>query len=497
MEQYILVIDIGSTNVKASLIDKSSQIFCSSSSEFPVLYPEEGMVEESATVVWGTTVEMIRKVMTKSGISEDQIHSIGITNQRETFLIWDKETGMPVYNAVGWQDKRGMPHSLKLQEEGYGESVYKKTGLPIGGFMATGTKAAWVLDHVPGIRGDAEQGKLLFGTFDTWIIWNLTKGKCHVTDVSNASRTLYLNINTLKWDRELLGLFGIPEIMMPEVRDSGGLLGYASGIFHKEIPIMSAIGDAHAATLGQRCVDMGMVKATYGTTCVMMANMGDKPAFFPGLNTTVGWKLGKQVVYLYEAGFYSAGLSLKWLRDVMQVASDYQTMNRIAEATQRTPGLYMCPTFLGLATPSFCESAKGLMCGLTVTSGPNDIIKATMDSIAYSTEDCILCLEQGLGAMPICLAVDGGVTNSDYIMQLTADMTRIHVVRKANVEATTLGAAYAAGLAGGYWVDMTDIESRLGDEQTVFIPSMDLAEAKTLYGGWKKVVDTVLNLAEE
>lgn len=496
MEKYILVLDIGSTNVKASLIDKASNVFSSASSEFPIQYPEEGLVEESATVIWGTTVEMIRKVMTKSGIAEEQIASIGITNQREAFVVWDKKTGLPVYNAIGWQDKRGVPKSNELLAAGEFGRIYQQTGQFLNNFMPTAGKLTWVLDNVAGVRERAEKGELLFGNFDAWIIWNLTDGKSHCTDVSNASRTMYFDINTLQWDDQLLALFGVPKEMLPTVKPSGGLLGEATGLFHRPIPIMSAIGDAHAATFGQRCFTPGMMKATYGSTCVMMVNIGDKPILFPGLGLTIGWQIAGKVTYLFEGGFYIAGLAMKWLRDVMQLAGDFVTMDNIAQNTQRTDGLYVCPAFMGTATPTFNGAAKGIVSGLGITNGPNDIIKATLDSLAYTTKDCVETFKAGLPTELRSVAVDGGVTNSDYIMQLVADMTRLEVVRAKNVEATTLGAAYIAGLACGFWANIEDIEANLPDNRTVFTPKMNQEESDALYSGWQKTVGAALKLTE-
>lgn len=496
MGSYILVLDAGSTNVKASLIDKHSRVFSSASAEFPVLYPDEGLVEESATVIWGTVVEMIRKVLTKSGVEESEICAIGVTNQRETFVVWDRCTGVPIYNAIGWQDKRGVPMSQALIEQGQFENAFVKTGQFLANFMPTGGKLTWVLDHVEGARERAERGELAFGTIDSWIVWNLTGGSSHVTDVSNASRTLYYNINTMDWDEELLGLFRIPRAILPQVLPSDGDFGVTSEVFHHPIPIRGVLGDAHAATLGQRCLIPGTAKATYGTTCVMTVNIGEQPKYTPGIGTTVGWTMGGKTIYLYEGGFYVAGLTLKWMRDVLHAAEDYATLDDIAKRTPSTPGLYLCPTFLGIATPHFCREAKGMIAGLSVTSGMNDIIKAGLDSIAYTTRDCTEVFAAGLQQPLSQIAVDGGVTNSDYIMQNIADITGISVVRAKNIEATTLGAAYATGLASGYWKSFDEIEQELDRESSTFVPEMPETDRETLYSGWQKIVQAVLQYAK-
>lgn len=495
MEKYILVLDMGTTNVKASLVDKSSTVFCNVSSEFPVYYPEDGRTEESATVMWGTAVEMIRKVMTKSGITEEQIQSIGVTNQRETFVIWNKNTGVPVYNAIGWADRRGMPFCLQLMEEGYMDMVYQKTGLPLTSFNAVSSKATWVLDNVPGVREQAEQGELLLGTVESWIIWNLTQGKSHVTDISNASHSMYLDIHTLQWDEELLKLFRIPACMLPEIRPTSGLFGYATGIFNRDIPIMGAIGDCQSAALGHLCLEKGIIKASYGTACLMAANMGTEAKVYPGLVTSIGWKLNGQVTYLYEGGFYVAGLALKWMRDTAQFISDYDTMEQIISRTERTPGFYVCPSFLGVATPYFCIEAKGMMAGMNVNTSSRDIVRAVADSIAYMSKDCIDAFLVGMDGPPKCLMVDGGVTKSNNIMQFNSDINNIDVLRCSHIEATTMGAAYAAGLADGYWKDTDDIKANMDNEIATFHPSMDREEATQLYAGWARVRDLVMAYA--
>lgn len=496
MGSYLLVLDAGSTNVKASLIDRQSRVFSSASAEFPVLYPDDGLVEESATVIWGTVVEMIRKVLTKSGVSEAEIHAIGVTNQRETFVVWDRKTGVPIYNAIGWQDKRGVPMSQALIAQGQFENAFVKNGQFLANFMPTGGKLTWVLDNVEGARERAERGELAFGTIDSWIVWNLTGGTSHVTDVSNASRTFYYNINTMDWDEELLQLFRIPRAVLPKVLPSDGEFGVTSQIFHTPIPIRGVLGDAHAATLGQRCLTPGMAKATYGTTCVMTVNIGQQPKYTPGIGTTVGWTLDGKTTYLYEGGFYVAGLTMKWMRDVLHAAEDYVTLADIAKRTPATPGLYLCPTFLGIATPHFCGEAKGMIAGLSVTSGMNDIIKAGLDSIAYTTRDCTEVFSAGLERPLSQIAVDGGVTNSDYIMQNIADITGISVVRAKNIEATTLGAAYAAGLASGYWKSFDQIEQELDRESSTFVPQVPEDERENRYLGWQKIVQAVLQYAK-
>ncbi|MEG1294437.1 MAG: glycerol kinase GlpK [Clostridium sp.] len=496
MEKYILVIDSGTTNVKASFIDKTSKVVCSVSSEFPVYYPEDGLTEESATVIWGTTVEMIRMLMTKSGVSEEEIHSIGITNQRETFVIWNKNTGVPVYNAIGWADRRGIPFCMKLVEEGYMGKIYQKTGMPLTSFNAVSSKAMWVLDNVPGIREQAEHGDLLLGTIETWLIWNLTQGESHVTDISNASHSMYLDINTLQWDQELLDIFRTPRSMLPELRPTSGLLGYATGIFHRNIPIMGAIGDSQSATLGHLCLEKGMIKSSYGTACLMTVNMGTEPSVVPGLLTTIGWKIGDKVSYLYEGGFYTAGLALKWMRDTVRFIDNYETMNQRIHTVERTPGFYVCPSFLGVATPYFSVESKGMVAGINIATNVDDIMKGVADSMAYMTRDCIEAFCDGMDAPAICLMVDGGVTKSDDVLQFIADINGVEVHRSSDIEATTIGAAYAAGLADGYWKDPEDIKANLKSKTTIFKSQMDSEEVAKLYSGWKRVLQMVLDYAK-
>lgn len=496
MEKYILVVDAGSTNVKASLVDKKSCIFSSASSEFPIEYPGEGLVEESGTVIWGTTVEMIRRVITKSGIAEEQIDSIGITNHREAFLLWDKKTGMPVYNALGWQDKRGEEFSARLLAQGHFDNVYQKTGLFLANFMPSASKLKWILDNVEGVRERAEAGELQFGTFDTWLIWNLTGGKQHYTDVTNASRTMLFNLATLSWDAELLELFTVPPAILPEIMPSGAVFGQTCELFHRPIPICSALGDQHAATFGQRCFKPGMMKATYGSSCTIAVNIGNKPVIFPGLSTTVGWQIGNNITYIYESGFYSAGFALKWLRDVMQLVTDYETMNSIATSTKRCEGLYFCPTFFGITAPRISAAAKGVVTGLGIVNGPNDIIKAAVDALAYTTNDCVEMVRAALETPLNYIAVDGGVAASDYILQMVADITRLDVVRPSNMEATTVGAAYMGGIVSGFWENVQDIEQHLGVQEMVFKPKMRQEEAEKIYTGWQKVLVAALALAE-
>ncbi|MFJ7855111.1 glycerol kinase GlpK [Peribacillus frigoritolerans] len=493
MEKYILSLDQGTTSSRAILFNEKGEIVHSSQKEFTQHFPKPGWVEHNANEIWGSILAVIAGVLSESGVKPEQIAGIGITNQRETAVVWDKETGTPVYNAIVWQSRQTSEICDDLKEKGLNDLFRDKTGLLIDAYFS-GTKVKWILDNVEGARQKADEGKLLFGTIDTWLIWKLSGGKAHVTDYSNASRTLMYNIHELKWDEELLEILTVPKSMLPEVRPSSE--EYARTIeyhfFGQSIPIAGAAGDQQAALFGQACFNEGMAKNTYGTGCFMLMNTGTKAVSSEhGLLTTLAWGLNGKVEYALEGSIFVAGSAIQWLRDGLRMLHDAKDSEDYAKRVESTDGVYVVPAFVGLGTPYWDSEVRGAVFGLTRGTSKEHFIRATLESLAYQTKDVLDAMEADSGIELQTLRVDGGAVKNDFLMQFQGDLLRVPVERPTINETTALGAAYLAGLAVGYWKDQEEISRQWAVDKT-FEPSMEEQESEKLYEGWKKAVHAAM-----
>ncbi|MGG4197853.1 glycerol kinase GlpK [Peribacillus frigoritolerans] len=493
MEKYILSLDQGTTSSRAILFNEKGEIVHSSQKEFTQHFPKPGWVEHNANEIWGSILAVIAGVLSESGVKPEQIAGIGITNQRETAVVWDKETGTPVYNAIVWQSRQTSGICDELKEKGLNDLFRDKTGLLIDAYFS-GTKVKWILDNVEGARQKADEGKLLFGTIDTWLIWKLSGGKAHVTDYSNASRTLMYNIHELKWDEELLEILTVPKSMLPEVRPSSE--EYARTIeyhfFGQSIPIAGAAGDQQAALFGQACFKEGMAKNTYGTGCFMLMNTGTKAVSSEhGLLTTLAWGLNGKVEYALEGSIFVAGSAIQWLRDGLRMLHDAKGSEAYAKRVESTDGVYVVPAFVGLGTPYWDSEVRGAVFGLTRGTSKEHFIRATLESLAYQTKDVLDAMEADSGIELQTLRVDGGAVKNDFLMQFQGDLLRVPVERPTINETTALGAAYLAGLAVGYWKDQEEISRQWAVDKT-FEPSMEEQESEKLYEGWKKAVHAAM-----
>ncbi|WHY56301.1 glycerol kinase GlpK [Peribacillus simplex] len=493
MEKYILSLDQGTTSSRAILFNEKGEIVHSSQKEFTQHFPKPGWVEHNANEIWGSILAVIAGVLSESGVKPEQIAGIGITNQRETAVVWDKETGTPVYNAIVWQSRQTSEICDDLKEKGLNDLFRDKTGLLIDAYFS-GTKVKWILDNVDGARQKADEGKLLFGTIDTWLIWKLSGGKAHVTDYSNASRTLMYNIHELKWDEELLEILTVPKSMLPEVRPSSE--EYARTIeyhfFGQSIPIAGAAGDQQAALFGQACFNEGMAKNTYGTGCFMLMNTGTKAVSSEhGLLTTLAWGLNGKVEYALEGSIFVAGSAIQWLRDGLRMLHDAKDSETYAKRVESTDGVYVVPAFVGLGTPYWDSEVRGAVFGLTRGTSKEHFIRATLESLAYQTKDVLDAMEADSGIELQTLRVDGGAVKNDFLMQFQSDLLRVPVERPTINETTALGAAYLAGLAVGYWKDQEEISRQWAVDKT-FKPSMEEQESEKLYVGWKKAVHAAM-----
>ncbi|MDF1999273.1 glycerol kinase GlpK [Peribacillus frigoritolerans] len=493
MEKYILSLDQGTTSSRAILFNEKGEIVHSSQKEFTQHFPKPGWVEHNANEIWGSILAVIAGVLSESGVKPEQIAGIGITNQRETAVVWDKETGAPVYNAIVWQSRQTSGICDELKEKGLNDLFRDKTGLLIDAYFS-GTKVKWILDNVEGARQKADEGKLLFGTIDTWLIWKLSGGKAHVTDYSNASRTLMYNIHELKWDEELLEILTVPKSMLPEVRPSSE--EYARTIdyhfFGQSIPIAGAAGDQQAALFGQACFNEGMAKNTYGTGCFMLMNTGTKAVSSEhGLLTTLAWGLNGKVEYALEGSIFVAGSAIQWLRDGLRMLQDAKDSEAYAKRVESTDGVYVVPAFVGLGTPYWDSEVRGAVFGLTRGTSKEHFIRATLESLAYQTKDVLDAMEADSGIELQTLRVDGGAVKNDFLMQFQGDLLRVPVERPTINETTALGAAYLAGLAVGYWKDQEEISRQWAVDKT-FEPSMEEQESEKLYEGWKKAVHAAM-----
>ncbi|MCK8826686.1 glycerol kinase GlpK [Natroniella acetigena] len=490
MEEYILAIDQGTTSSRAIIFDHGGQTVNTAQKEFKQIYPQPGWVEHDANEIWGTTIGVVADALGEADIRAEQIAGIGITNQRETTVVWDVETGKPIHNAIVWQDRRTANICDQLKKEGLEEQIRAKTGLVVDAYFS-GTKIKWILDNVEGAREKAKAGKLRFGTVDSWLIWRLTGGEVHVTDYTNACRTLIYNIHQLEWDDELLDILEIPKSMLPEVKSSSEIYGNTidSHFFGEEIPIAGIAGDQQAATFGQGCFEKGMAKNTYGTGCFLLLNTGAEAVSSEnGLLTTIAWGLNGEVNYALEGSVFIAGAAVQWLRDELNLINEAADSEYFATKVDGTNGVYVVPAFTGLGAPYWDMYARGAIVGLTRGTNRNHMIRATLESLAYQTKDVLEAMKADSGLELKDLKVDGGACANDFLMQFQADVLGSTVERPEITETTALGAAYLAGLAVGYWEDKDEI---LGKRKVdcQFEPEMEVEEQEELYAGWKKAVE--------
>ena len=492
-EKYIMALDQGTTSSRAILFDKSGKIFHTAQQEFTQYFPESGWVEHNADEIWSSILAVIAGVLSEKNIVAEQIEGIGITNQRETTVVWDKNTGKPIYNAIVWQSRQTAEICRELKENGYNDLFRDKTGLLIDAYFS-GTKVKWILDNVKGAREKAERGDLLFGTIDTWIVWKLSNGKRHVTDYSNASRTLMYNIHELKWDEELLSILGIPASMLPEVRPSSEIYAHTekSHFFGHAAPIAGIAGDQQAALFGQACFESGMVKNTYGTGCFMLMNTGDKAVKSEhGLLTTIAWGIDGKVEYALEGSIFVAGSAIQWLRDGLRMFRNSSESEEYAKRVESTDGVYVVPAFVGLGTPYWDSDVRGAIFGLTRGTEKEHLIRATLESLAYQTKDVLDAMEADSEISLKTLRVDGGAVGNDFLMQFQADLLNVPVERPLISETTALGAAYLAGLAVGFWTDRSEISAHWNLDRP-FEPKMEQQQREDLYAGWQKAVKAAI-----
>ena len=489
-KDYILAIDQGTTGSTAILFDREGQPVSTAYQEVRQIYTQPGWVEHDPKELFSASVAVARDSLQKAGVATSQVKSIGITNQRETTIVWDRYTGEPVSNAVVWQCRRTAPLCEKLKQEGMGQIVKEKTGLIIDAYFSA-TKLRWILDHVPQGQHRAEQGDLLFGTVDSWLVWNLTGGAVHITDYSNASRTMLFNIHTLKWDKELLAALDIPEAVLPHVMPSSQVYGEtAAGILgDSRIPLGAVVGDQQAALFGQACYDAGMTKNTYGTGSFVLLNTGDKPVpSEKGLVTTLAWGLGGEVTYAMEGSIFITGAAVQWLRDGLELISNAAESEALARSVPDNGGVFFVPAFVGLGAPYWDMYARGTILGLTRGTNKGHLARATLEAIAYQTRDIIETMGAEAGLQVPLLRVDGGGTANSFLMQFQADILGIPIQRAAVAETTALGAAYLAGLAVGLWHDTVDIERRWRAAET-YEPKFSADQRESLYAGWKRAVE--------
>jgi glycerol kinase len=493
VESYILSLDQGTTSSRAILFNKSGEIVHVAQKEFSQYYPKPGWVEHNANEIWGSILSVIAAVLSESMVKPEQIAGIGITNQRETTVVWDKETGIPIYHAIVWQSRQTSEICDELNQKGYSDLFRRKTGLLIDAYFS-GTKVKWILDHVEGAREKAEQGKLLFGTIDTWLIWKLSGGKAHITDYSNASRTLIYNIHELKWDDELLEILGVPKSMLPNVRSSSSIYTHTVDyhFFGKNVPIAGCAGDQQAALFGQACFIEGMAKNTYGTGCFMLMNTGEKAVLSDhGLLTTIAWELNGKVEYALEGSIFVAGSAIQWLRDGLRMFKDAKESEEYASKVASTEGVYVVPAFVGLGTPYWDSDVRGSVFGLTRGTTKEHFVRATLESLAYQTKDVLSAMEADSGIKLKTLRVDGGAVNNNFLMNFQSSILNVPVERPTVNETTALGAAYLAGLAVGFWESKEGISQQWAIDRK-FVPEMNREERTRLYEGWKKAVKAAM-----
>ena len=497
MAKYIMALDSGTTSNRCILFNRQGEICSVAQKEFDQYYPKPGWVEHDPVEIWNTQISVAQEAMRKAGARPEDIAAIGITNQRETTVVWDRVTGEPVYNAIVWQCRRTAEYCDELRARGLAEPIREKTGLVIDAYFS-GTKLRWILENVAGARARAERGELLFGTIDTWLIWKLTGGRVHVTDYSNASRTMLYNIRTLRWDEEILRELDIPACMLPEAMPSSCVYGQSDpAIFGAPVTIAGAAGDQQAALFGQTCFAPGEAKNTYGTGCFLLMNTGETPKTSrSGLVTTIAWGLDGRVEYALEGSVFVAGAAIQWLRDELRLVESAPDSEYFATKVADTNGCYVVPAFVGLGAPYWDQYARGCIVGLTRGVNNAHIIRATLESLAYQTNDVLRAMEEDAGIRLAALKVDGGASANDFLMQFQADISNAPVRRPVCVETTAMGAAYLAGLAVGYWQSKEEVLSNWKISR-VFAPGMDGAQRERLLSGWRRAVDCARGWARE
>lgn len=495
---YIMAIDQGTTSSRAVIMDRHGKYIGSSQMEITQHFPEEGWVEHDANEIWDSVQKVVAAAFIDGKVQPSQIAGIGITNQRETTVIWDKATGEPIYHAIVWQSRQTTEITEKLKAEGHEEWIRERTGLTIDPYFSA-SKISWILDHVEGSRERAERGELLFGTIDSWLVWNLTGGELHITDYSNASRTMLFNLHTLEWDDEILDLLNIPRKMLPKIVGNSEIYGHTKKTtsFHAEIPIAGMAGDQQSALIGQLAFDKGMVKCTYGTGAFIVMNMGDVLEISKNnLLTTIAYKIGDEMTYALEGSIFVAGSAIQWLRDGLQMINESSETEELSYASDNIDEVYVVPAFTGLGAPYWDPNARGAIFGITRGTDRADFVKATLQSMAYQVRDVIDTMEEDSGVDIPVLMVDGGASENNYLMQFQADILNTEIRRVANLETTALGAAYLAGLAVGYWKDIEEIK-QLIEDKTVFSPDISEEKRQNLYKGWKKAIQATRLFAKD
>ncbi len=497
MKQYILALDQGTTSSRAIVFDQWGAIVSLAQKEFTQFFPKPGWVEHDPTEIWSTQLGVAAEAISKAGLSVKDIAATGITNQRETTVVWERAGGKPVYNAIVWQDRRTAEFCDELKAKGIDQLIQKKTGLVVDAYFSA-TKVKWILDNVAGARAKAMRGELCFGTIDSWLLWNLTRGQCHATDVSNASRTMLCNIHTLEWDNELLDIFDIPVNMLPQIRSSSEIYGYTQNILSAHnIPIAGIAGDQQSALFGQMCTQPGMVKNTYGTGCFMLMNTGEKPVISTNnLLTTVAWKINGVTHYALEGSVFIAGAVVQWLRDSLGIIKTAAEVELLANSVSSCEGVYVVPAFAGLGAPHWNQHARGIISGLTRGSTAAHIARAALDSIAYQTMDVLRAMEADSGISIKELRVDGGATVNNLLLQFQADILNTTVIRPVVTETTALGAAYLAGLAVGYWENMESIQDQWQADK-IFMPLMEETTRTKLSKNWHRAVKASIAWADD
>lgn len=491
MDQYILALDQGTTSSRAIVFDQKGLVVGVAQKEFTQYFPSPGWVEHDALEIWDTQYRVAKEVLQQLGLQPSQLAAIGITNQRETTVLWDRVSGEPVHAAIVWQDRRTASYCDQLKQEGKAEMIRKKTGLVVDAYFS-GTKLKWLLDQVPGARERANRGELAFGTIDSWLLWKLTEGKVHATDVSNASRTMLFNLHTLSWDEELLALMDIPHSVLPSIKSNSEVYGHATALQLPQVPVAGMAGDQQAALFGQMCIQPGMVKNTYGTGCFMLMNTGTQAVDSKNnLLTTVAWQVGGVTHYALEGSVFIAGAAVQWLRDGLKIIQRSHEMEALASTVKDSDGVVLVPAFSGLGAPHWDPYARGTVFGLTRGTTGAHISRATLESIAFQTFDVLKAMEADAGTPVSELRVDGGATVNNLLMQFQADILSVPVLRPSVIETTALGAAYLAGLAVGFWNDLESIASQWNVDAR-FTPSMDAVSKNTYLTNWKRAVRAVL-----
>ena len=486
-EQYILSLDQGTTSSRAMIFNHAGQIVAKAQKAFAQHFPEPGLVEHDAKEIWSTQVSVLAEALAQSGIAADQIAALGITNQRETTIVWDRASGEPVHRAIVWQDRRTAKYCDSIRAA-HGDTIRAKTGLVLDAYFSA-TKVKWILDHVPGARARAEKGELCFGTVDTWLVWNLTEGRTFVTDPGNASRTMLFNIHTLQWDEDLLALFDIPRAMLPEVKSSSEIYGHTAPRFtNRPIAIAGIAGDQQAALFGQLCLDKGMLKNTYGTGCFLLMNTGDKPVDSQhNLLATVAWKIGGETTYALEGGVFVGGAAIQWLRDGARLIREADEINTLAASVADNGGVYFVPALSGMGAPYWDQYARGSFFGITRGTSNGHLARAVLEGIAFQVYDIVKAMEADAGQATAQLRVDGGASQSDYLMQVQSDLFAFDIVRPRITETTALGAAYLAGLAVGFWQSTDELRAQWQADK-VFSPQLPPERVQKMLHYWHKAV---------